>query len=253
MNKILMGILVTMGATAGTALASHPKPWQIGFQPAASPIMENLTAMHNLLLTVIACIAFLVVSLLAYVLYRFRASKNPIPTQTSHNTLLEIVWTLMPVLVLIMIGIPSLKLMFFADKIPEAQLTVKAVGHQWYWTYEYPDHKVKFDSLMVEDKDLKPEHIRLLSVDKPIVVPVGKVVRVIVTSEDVLHSFAVPALGIKRDATPGRLSETWFQVAKPGMYYGQCSELCGIKHGFMPIAIHAVSDAEYEAWLKTQS
>lgn len=234
------------------ANAAVPQPWQIGFQSAASPIMEGITEMHHMLMIIITCIAIFVTVLLGYVLFRFRASRNPVPSQTSHNTLLEVVWTLLPVLILVIIGIPSLKLMFFASKIENADMTVKAIGHQWYWTYEYPEQKLQFDSLMIEEKDLKPGQLRLLDVDNPIVVPVGKTVRVIVTSEDVLHSFAVPSLGIKKDAVPGRLNETWFRIEKEGTYYGQCSELCGIKHGFMPIAVKVVSQEQYDEWLNSK-
>lgn len=250
--SIAKGITYLFSLLSKAACAGAPQPWQIGFQPAASPIMEGIAGMHDMLLTIIACVAILVTLLLAYVLYRFRASRNPVPSQTSHNTLLEVVWTLLPVLTLVVIGIPSLKLMFFASKIEDADLTVKAIGRQWYWAYEYPEQEIQFDSMMIEDKDLKPGQLRLLEVDNPIVVPAGKTVRVIVTSDDVLHSFAVPALGIKKDAVPGRLNETWFRVEKEGTYYGQCSELCGVRHGFMPIAVKVVSDKEYDEWLNSK-
>lgn len=234
------------------ANAAVPQPWQIGFQSAASPIMEGITEMHHLLMIIITCIAIFVTVLLGYVLFRFSASRNPVPSQISHNTLLEVVWTLLPVLILVIIGIPSLKLMFFASKIENADMTIKAIGRQWYWSYEYPEQKFQFDSLMIEEKDLKPGQLRLLDVDNPIVVPVGKTVRVIVTSDDVLHSFAVPALGVKKDAVPGRLNETWFRIEKEGTYYGQCSELCGVKHGFMPIAVKVVSQEQYDEWLNSK-
>lgn len=230
------------------ALASVPQPWQIGFQPAASPMMEGTTHMHNLLLVVITCIALFVGGLLSYVVVRFRASRHPVPSKTAHYTLLEVVWTMVPVLILVVIAVPSLKLLFAMDKAHNASMTVKAIGHQWYWTYEYPEKKISYDSLMIEDKDLKPGQIRLLSVDNPVVVPVNTTVRILVTSGDVIHSFAVPSLGIKKDAVPGRLNETWLRIAKEGDYYGQCSELCGIKHGFMPIHVKAVSQDEYDAW-----
>lgn len=251
-----MSVMNAMGRLiyflSDTAVAGVPKPWQIGFQPSASPIMEGITEMHNLLMVIITCIAIFVFCLMAYVIYKFRASKNPVPATTSHNTLLEVVWTLLPVLILIVIGIPSLKLMFFANKLEHADITVKAIGHQWYWSYQYPEENVSFDSLMIEDKDIKPGQIRLLSVDNPVIVPAGKTVRVIVTSEDVLHSFAIPALGIKKDAVPGRINETWFRIEKEGEYYGQCSELCGVKHGFMPIAIKVVSPEAYSEWVNSK-
>ena len=233
-------------------LASVPQPWQMGFQPAASPMMEGVTHIHNLLLLVITCIALLVSALLSYVMVRFRASRNPISSNTAHHTLLEVVWTMIPVLVLVVIAIPSLKLLFSMDKAQNATMTVKAIGHQWYWTYEYPEKQITYDSLMIEDKDIQPGQIRLLSVDNPIVVPVETTVRILVTSQDVLHSFAVPSLGIKKDAVPGRLNETWLRIGKEGDYYGQCSELCGIKHGFMPIHVKAVSQEEYDAWVQSK-
>lgn len=241
--------MIFAGASISQALASAPKPWQIGFQSAASPIMEKIVDMYTLLQVIITLVAILVVGLLGYVIFRFRASKNPVPSQASHNTVLEVVWTLLPVLVLVMIGIPSLKLMYFAETIKEADVTLKVIGNQWYWKYEYPDHKIEFDSTIVADNDLKPGMLRLLSVDKPVVVPVGAVVKVLVTASDVLHSFAVPSLGVKRDAVPGRINETWFQIHKEGTYYGQCSELCGKLHGFMPIEIKAVSKPEYDQWV----
>ncbi len=237
----------------GSALASVPQPWQMGFQPAASPMMEGVTHMHNLLLAVITVIALLVGALMSYVMVRFRASRNPVPSTTAHHTLLEVVWTMIPVLILVMIAIPSLKLLFSLDKAQNATMTVKAIGHQWYWSYEYPEKQITYDSYMIEDKDLKVGQVRLLSVDNPIIVPVDTTVRILVTSQDVLHSFAVPSLGIKKDAVPGRLNETWLRIGKVGDYYGQCSELCGIKHGFMPIHVKAVSKKGYEIWVQSRA
>ena len=235
-------------------VASHPEAWQMTFQPAASPMMEGIVGMHNLLLVVITGIACFVILLLGYVIYNFRARKNPIPSKTSHHVVLEVVWTLIPVVILIIIGIPSVKLLFSLDKPQDAEMTIKVIGRQWYWTYEYPTNDpakpIVFDSYMIEDKDLKPGMYRLLEVDNPVVVPVNTTVRVLVSSTDVLHSFAVPSLGIKKDAVPGRINETWFRIAKEGIYYGQCSELCGARHGFMPIAIHVVSKSQYDEWLK---
>ena len=232
------------------------KPWQISFQPAASPVAEAIQGMHHLLLIVITAVACIVALLLAYVIYRFRRSHNPIPSKTSHNILLEIVWTVIPVIILVIIGIPSVKLLFELDVPQNADITIKAIGRQWYWTYEYPnDDPAKcfgYDSNMIDTKDLKAGQPRLLEVDKKLVVPVDTTVRILVTSSDVLHSFAVPALGIKRDCVPGRINETWFRVHQPGVYYGQCSELCGINHGFMPIAIHVVPKEQYDQWIKNQ-
>lgn len=239
-----------------SAYGSSPAPWQMTFQPAASPLMEGITSMHNLLLVIISLIAGVVGILLVYVIVKFRAKKNPIPSQTTHHVLLEIFWTLIPVCILVVIGIPSLKLMFTLDQPQDADLTIKAIGHQWYWSYEYPDSdpakSFSFDSYLIEDKDLKPDQLRLLEVDKQVVVPINTTVRVLVTSNDVLHSFAVPSLGIKKDGVPGRLNETWFRISKLGVYYGQCSELCGAKHGFMPIAIEVVSQEDYSNWHKSK-
>jgi cytochrome c oxidase subunit 2 len=238
---------------AHPAWASVPRPWQIGFQPAASPMMEGVAYMHNLLLMVITGIALFVGALLSYVMVRFRESRNPIPSKTAHHTLLEVVWTMVPVLILVTIAIPSLKLLFSMDKAQNATMTVKAIGHQWYWSYEYPEKQIAYDSYMIEDKDLKEGDIRLLSVDNPIVVPADTTVRILVTSQDVLHSFAVPSLGIKKDAVPGRLNETWLRIHEIGDYYGQCSELCGVKHGFMPIHVKVVSQEDYDAWVQSKT
>lgn len=245
--------LLTFAIFSHQAQASIPLPWQMNFQPPASPMMEGITHMHNTLLVIITVIALIVSGLLSYVTVRFRASRNPIPSKISHNTLLEVVWTMIPVVILIIVGIPSLKLLFFMEKDQDAKMTVKAIGHQWYWSYEYPEHKIAFDSYMVEEKDLKPGQIRLLSVDNPIIVPINTTVRILIASQDVLHSFAVPSLGIKKDAVPGRVNETWLRIGKEGDYYGQCSELCGEKHGFMPIHVKAVPQQEYDDWLNTKA
>ncbi|MCX7343378.1 MAG: cytochrome c oxidase subunit II [Proteobacteria bacterium] len=237
-----------------TESLGQPQPWQMGFQEAASPVMEGLHDMHSLLMYIITGVAVVVFLLLSYIFYKFRQSKNPIPSTFTHNTTLEIIWTTLPIIILVIIGIPSIRLLQKMETPPNAGITIKAVGHQWYWSYEYPDSKnegkhFEFDSYMIEDKDLKPGQLRLLDVDNPMVVPIDTVVRVLITAVDVLHSFAVPSLGIKRDAVPGRVNETWFSIKKPGMYYGQCSELCGAKHGFMPIAVKAVTKQEYQEWL----
>jgi cytochrome c oxidase subunit 2 len=214
-------------------------------------MMEGIVGMHNLLLVIIAVIAVIVTLLLGYVVYRYRAKRNPIPTRTTHHTMLEIIWTMIPAIIVAIIAIPSVKLMLNLEKPQDPGMTIKVIGKQWYWTYEYPSKDSKtlsFDSRIIEDKDLKPGELRLLEVDRRVVVPVGETVQLLITAGDVLHSFAVPSLGIKKDAVPGRVNETWFRISKPGLYYGQCSELCGIKHGYMPIAIEAVSMAEYKAW-----
>ena len=251
-KQIFLAIALVAGLFlfANPLAAAVPQPWQMGFQPAASPMMEGIVHMHNLLLIVITSVAIFVAALISYVMVRFRAFRNPIPSQVTHHTLLEVVWTMVPVVILIVIAIPSLKLLFAFDKSQNADLTVKAIGHQWYWSYEYPENNIAYDSFMVEDSNLKPGQIRLLSVDNPIMVPVDTVVRILVTSQDVLHSFAVPSLGIKKDAVPGRLNETWLRIGRAGDYYGQCSELCGTRHGFMPIHVKAVSRESYDAWVR---
>lgn len=243
-------LLAPIGPSAALA-AGQPEPWQMGFQEAATPVMEQITSFHNMLLVIITAIVALVLLLLAYVMLRFNARRNPVPSRTSHNTLIEVIWTVIPIMILVVIAVPSFKLLYFEDRVPEASLTVKAIGHQWYWTYQYPDYgDLEFDAFIVEDEDLKPDQPRLLTTDTRVVVPVGTNVRVQVTADDVLHSWAVPALGIKIDAVPGRLNETWFRIERAGVYYGQCSELCGSGHGFMPITVEAVSQQDFEAWLE---
>lgn len=235
---------------AGVAMATAPQPWQLGLQPAGSPIAERVHSFHTLLLWIITLITLFVLVLLVYACWRFRESANPVPSKRSHNTLLEVVWTAVPVLILVIIAIPSFKLLYFADVVPETELTVKATGHQWYWSYEYPDNGgFGFDAVLVADDELKPGQLRLLETDNRLVLPVGVNVRVQVTAVDVLHSWAMPSMGVKIDAVPGRLNETWLHIERPGTYYGQCSELCGANHGFMPITIEAVSKEEFETWV----
>ncbi len=225
--------------------------WQITFQKAASPVMQELASFHEFLLYIIFSIAALVFGLLIYICIRFNRRNNPIPSKNSHNTTIEIIWTVIPIFILIAIAIPSFRILYFMEQDKDPDMTIKVVGHQWYWSYEYPDHKnIGFDSYMIKDEDIKPGQLRLLSVDNNLVVPVGATVKVLVTSADVIHSWAVPSLGVKMDAIPGRTNETWFKVLQPGMYYGQCSELCGVGHGFMPIAIEAVSKEHFELWLQ---
>ena len=249
MNKILK-TLVILSLFSNKSHSSEPKDWQLGLQESVTSIMDDVVFMHNyILMPIITAISVFVLFLLFYVCIKFRESKNPNPSKTTHNTFIEIVWTLIPCLILIVIAVPSFKLLYKQDIIPKADVTVKAIGYQWYWGYEYPDQNIYFESLMVEDKDLKPGQPRLLATDTKIVVPVNKVVKVLITSADVNHAWAVPAFGVKRDAIKGRINETWFKAEKEGIYYGQCSELCGIKHAFMPIEVHVVSDDKYAAWL----
>ncbi|MGE3146530.1 MAG: cytochrome c oxidase subunit II, partial [Pseudorhodoplanes sp.] len=218
---------------------------------AVTPVMENINWFHNLLLYIITPITIFVLVLLVIVMIRFNARSNPTPSKTTHNTLIEVVWTVVPVLILVAIAIPSFKLLFFQLDLPKADVTIKATGKQWFWTYTYPDHGgFEFDSLMLQDKDRKADQPRLLAVDNEIVVPVNKVVRVQTIGADVIHAFAVPSFGIKIDAIPGRLNETWFKAEREGIYYGQCSELCGKDHAFMPIAVRVVNDRDFGAWIE---
>ncbi len=240
---------VLVGGTAALAATGQPEPWQIGLQPAATPVMQDIVWFHDFLLWVIGVIALFVLGLLVIVMVRFNARANPVPSRTTHNTLIEVVWTVVPVLILVTIAVPSFRLLFLELNIPKADVVVKAVGKQWFWSYSYPDQKIEFDSLIVHEKDLKPGQPRLLSVDNEMVVPVNKVVEVDTTGADVIHSFAVPSFGIKIDAIPGRLNKTWFKAERTGTYYGQCSELCGRDHDQMPIVVHVVSDKDYQAWL----
>ncbi|HUN98195.1 MAG TPA: cytochrome c oxidase subunit II [Bradyrhizobium sp.] len=248
-GRRLLGVAVAGVALAasGTAFAElgQPAPWEYKLQQAGSPVMENIIWFHNFVLVIITLIVLLVLGLLIAVMVKFNARANPVPSRTTHNTLIEVTWTLVPVLILVAIAVPSFRLLFLELDVPKADLTVKATGKQWYWTYSYPDNgKFEFDSLLAPDK--KP---RLLGVDNEMVVPVNKVIRVQTTGADVIHSFAVPAFGIKIDAIPGRLNETWFKATKTGMYYGQCSELCGKDHAFMPIAVRVVTDQQFAAWV----
>ena len=247
---------VTIGAllaSAASALAAtgQPSPWALGLQEAASPVMADITWFHNFLLVLITAITVFVLALLLIVMIRFNARANPNPSRTTHNALIEVVWTIAPVVILLAIAVPSFRLLFLELDAPKADLTVKATGKQWYWSYNYPDNgNFEFDSILVEDKDLKPDQPRLLTVDNEMVVPVNKVVRIQTTGADVIHSFAVPAFGIKIDSVPGRLNETWFKATKEGMFYGQCSELCGKDHAFMPIVVRVVNDQEFAAWVE---
>nr|WP_255561570.1 cytochrome c oxidase subunit II [Pseudohoeflea sp. DP4N28-3] len=245
---------------AETALAAPGQPvdWQIRFQDAASGIMEQIIAFEIYTLWFIIPITLLVLALLAYVIVRFRQSANPVPSRTSHNTMIEVVWTLAPVFILLFLAFPSFNLLTAQYTPPPADITLKATGYQWYWGFEYQgedDSELSFDSLMLADADRADagkedlaDYPRLLAVDNEVVVPVGKTVRVLVTAADVIHAFALPSFGVKMDAVPGRLNETWFNATREGLYYGQCSELCGKDHAYMPIAIRVVSEEQYNTW-----
>jgi cytochrome c oxidase subunit 2 len=233
------------------AFAEEPYDWQLGWQPAASPVREHIDALHNVLLVVITLITLFVLGLLLYVMFRFSAKRHPVPSKITHNTVIEIIWTLVPVLILVAIAVPSFKLLYYMDKNPHATMTIKITGHQWYWSYEYPDQgDLSFNSNMLDDDTTKKEgKPRLLAVDNPVVVPVGTVVRVLVAGTDVIHSWFVPAVGVQEYAMPGRTNEAWLQIDRPGVYYGQCNQICGINHPFMPIEIHAVSQDDFAKWV----
>jgi cytochrome c oxidase subunit 2 len=239
-------------ASAGAALAGmgHPSPWEIGMQGAATPVMVDIVAFDNFVLWIVTAIAAFVLILLLIVIVRFNARANPIPSRTTHNTLLEVAWTIIPVVILAVIAVPSFRLLFYQLDVPKSDLTVKATGSQWFWTYGYPDNgNFEFSSLIIPDKDLKPGQPRLLAVDHPMVVPVNEVVHVLVTGADVIHSFNVPSFGIRIDAIPGRMNDTWFKATRTGIFYGECSELCGKGHAFMPIEVHVVTAGEFAKWL----
>jgi len=239
----------------GAALAQEPivggapTAWQVNFQPAASPVAEMIRSLHDLLLFITVAISAFVLALLAYACIRYRADRNPAPSRRTHNSVLEIAWTAIPVLILVVIAIPSFKLLYFMDRATDPEMTLKAIGRQWYWSYEYPDQgNFTFDAYMIADEDLQEGQLRLYDVDNQVVLPVETDIRLLTTASDVIHSWAVPAFGIKLDAIPGRINETWVRIDRPGVYYGQCSELCGDYHAFMPIKIEAVSKEEFEAW-----
>jgi cytochrome c oxidase subunit 2 len=250
--RVIAGLLVAMFASGTIALAAegYAVPWQMNLQNAATSNMERITTFHNILLIVITCIVLFVLALLIIVIVRFNAKANPTPSRTTHNTLIEVAWTVIPVVILVAIAIPSFKLLFFQLNVPKADVTIKATGNQWNWTYNYPDNgNIEFTSIMLTERELKDGQPRLLAVDNPIVVPVNKVVRVQTIGSDVIHAFAVPAFGVKIDAIPGRLNETWFMAEREGVYYGQCSELCGKDHAFMPIEVRVVSEQAFNTWL----
>jgi len=236
-------------STSAFAGDGQPSPWQMGFQKANSPIMEQISLFHDYLTIIIILITLFVLGLLVYVMVRFNERRNPQPSRTTHNTALEIAWTVIPILILVAIAIPSFRLLFAQYDFPKADLTITATGHQWYWSYEYPDQGIHFDAIMVQEADLKEGQPRLLTTDHDVVVPVNKNVIVQLKSTDVIHDWALPSFGVKLDAVPGRLQKTWFRAERTGMFYGQCSELCGRNHAFMPIAIRVVTDEEFAEWL----
>ncbi len=244
-------VLAVGAADASTTEVGAPVPWGMGMQASASPVKDRIHSLHNFLLVIITLITIFVLALLTYVVVRFRAQRNPVPSRTAHNTTLEVIWTVVPVLIVVAIAVPSFRLLYFMDRAKEPDMTLKVTAFQWAWEYEYPDHDgIKFESYMIPTEELRPGQLRLLDVDNEVVVPAGKDIRVLVTSRDVIHSLFVPALGVQKYGIPGRTLETWFRADRPGVYYGQCNQICGVNHAFMPVVIRAVPEAEFTAWVE---
>ena len=244
--------LATLAASlfgAGAARADSPQPWEMGFQPWATPVMERVESFHNhVLLPIITIITLFVLGLLVYVMWRFNEKRNPTPSKTSHYPVIEVLWTVLPVLVLVFIAFQSFPLLYFADRAPDASMTLKAIGHQWYWSYEFPDNgDIKFDATLNTDATGDK---RLLETDNHVLLPINTKVRLLTTAEDVIHSWAMPSFGVKLDAVPGRLNETWIEIVREGIFYGQCSELCGNGHGYMPIVVEGVTKEKFDAWVQ---
>lgn len=246
--------LAVLAASATAALAEQAYDWQLGMQPAASAVRERIDSLHNELLIIITAITLFVLALLLWVMVRFNAKRNPVPSRISHNTLLEIAWTLIPVLILVVIAIPSFRLLYFMDKAEKAEMTLKVTGHQWYWSYEYPDNgNLAFDSRVVTDDKGEPAgNPRLLQTDNPVYLPVGTTIRILVSGTDVIHSWYVPAFGVQEYSVVGRVNESWVKIDREGTFYGQCNQICGVNHPFMPIEVHAVSKQEFAAWVEKQ-
>jgi cytochrome c oxidase subunit 2 len=243
-------LLVALAIPGGEAHAQAPRPWEMSMQPAFSPVKQQIIDLHNLVLVIITLITLFVGALLGWVMYRFNAKRHPVPGHATHNTVLEVAWTVIPVLILVVMAIPSFTLVYYEDRTFDPDLTIKVTGHQWYWEYAYPDKgNIDFSSYIVPDDQLKPGQLRLLTADHPLVVPVNKNIRILQTSGDVIHSFFIPSLGVQRYAIPGRTIETWMRVDKPGVYYGECNQICGTNHSRMPIMVQAMNEQDFEAWL----
>ena len=248
--RLAMVAAAVMLLAAGAAHAQAPRPWEMDMQPAFSPVKQQIIDLHDFVLVIITLITVLVGGLLGWVMYRYRADRNPVPGHAVHNTLLEVTWTVVPVLILVVMAIPSFRLVYYEDRTYDPDITIKVTGHQWYWEYSYPDKgNIDFSSYIVPDDQLKPGQLRLLTVDHPLVVPVNKNIRILQTSGDVIHSFFIPSLGVQRYAIPGRTIETWMRVDKPGVYYGECNQICGTNHSRMPIMVQAMTEPDFEAWL----
>ena len=236
--------------TAGGAWAAEPQPWQFGLQPPAGSIAEKATSLHNLLLVIITAISLFVLALLVYTCVRFRQSANSKPSKTTHNAVIEVLWTVVPVLILVVIAVPSFRLLYYMDKTQDTEMVIKITGNQWYWNYEYPDEELSFDSYMIDEAELKKGQKRLLEVDYPMVVPAGTRVKLLVTGNDVMHAFFVPSLAVQTYSIIGRVNEAWIDVPEgTNTYYGQCNQICGVNHAYMPIVVKALEKNEYEAWL----
>jgi len=251
-----LSVAVCLGLATGAhaqTIVGQPHDWQMGFPPSFTPVMERVAWLHNLLLVIITLITVLVLVLLLYVMWRFHVSRNPVPTTVTHNTVLEIAWTIIPILILVVIAIPSFRLLYYGDKAQDAAMTVKVTGHQWYWQYEYPDQgNLSIESRILSEADrakLKPNEPRQLAVDEDMVIPVNTTIRIIGTGADVMHGWTVWGFGIKKTVIPGRLNEGWINVEKEGLYYGQCSQICGNGHAYMPVAVLVVSKPEFDKWV----
>lgn len=241
--------VLTFGVGLSASYADQPKAWGLWTQEPVTPIMQQIADLNGTITGIMIAITLFVFAIMAVIVVRFGHKRHPEAKQWTHNTLLEVVWTLIPVLILVGIAFPSFKLLFAMDRTEAADYTLKATGHQWYWSYAYPDLNVAFDANIAPDETLQPGQPRLLATDNAVYVPVGAVVRIQTTADDVIHDWSVPAFGVKLDAIPGRLNESWFKVEKPGIYYGNCAQLCGVNHGFMPIEVHAVPKEEFDAWV----
>jgi cytochrome c oxidase subunit II len=246
-----LSLAIGGAAIAAVAWAAEPQPWEIGMQPAATPVRDQLSTFHDeLLMPIITVITLFVLALLGIAMWRFNHQRHPVPTRTSHNTVIEMLWTVVPVLILVIIAIPSFKLMYYMDRVPNPEMTIKVTGHQWYWSYEYPDQGgLAFDSNIIPENELKPDQKRLLDVDNPLVVPADTIIRVLVTGTDVIHSWFIPSFGVQEYAIVGRLNESWMKIEHPGTYYGQCNQICGVNHAFMPIKVEAKSKDDFQHWL----
>jgi cytochrome c oxidase subunit 2 len=250
---VVTGFAFSLSAASAVwaqGVVGAPRPWEMGMQRSYGPIKDRVIDLHNEVLVIITLITLFVGGLLIWVMFRYNAKRNPVPSQTSHNTVIEILWTVIPVLILVVIAIPSFRLIYYQDRTPDPDMTIKVTGHQWYWEYTYPDQgNLDVESRYIHDEDLKPGQRRLLDVDNQLVIPVGKKIRILTTSSDVIHSFFIPAFGVQRYAIPGRTIETWMEADQVGTFYGECNQICGQDHSRMPIAVRAVSEADFKAWV----